>query len=109
MQRLEQAKASSNGLLFLRGLGAHSAGNDDEAMTFLRTAVEHDPKSVRAQAHLVLLQRTPDRAYAELKKLYTMNPHHQLVVHAGPMILATYEEYSRRVKDPGAARAPITL
>lgn len=77
---------TSTGLLFLVAVAAQAEGDRESAQKLYRDALAKDPKFVRAQAHLVLLQTSPDRAHAELLKLSQLNPHHQLITVAGPFI-----------------------
>ena len=91
---LEKLNPKSNGLLFLAALGLQEEGKTEDASKLLQTAIERDNRFVRAQAHLVLLQNTPDRAQAELAKLRAMNPRHQLVAFAGPFIEAANKAWN---------------
>lgn len=91
---LEKLNPKSNGLLFLAALGLQEEGKTGEASRLLQTAIERDNRFVRAQAHLVLLQTTPDAAQAEMEKLKAMNPRHQLVAFAGPFIAAANKAWT---------------
>jgi len=83
---LDRASPQSNGLLFARGLGAEALGDEEAATRFFTAALAKDGKFVRAQAHVVLLQKHPRRMRVELEKLRAMNPRHQLVVFATPFV-----------------------
>jgi hypothetical protein len=102
---LAKENPSSNGLVFLRGLEAQAEGDPAAAMKLFQTALERDKRFVRAQAHIVLLQTSPDRAHAELLRLAAMNPHHQLVAFAGPFIEAANDAWKaeRRGSRPAGA------
>ena len=91
---LEKLNPKSNGLLFLAALGLQEEGKTADATKLLEAAIQHDNKFVRAQAHLVLLQTSPDRAQTELAKLRAMNPRHQLVAFAGPFIEAANKAWN---------------
>lgn len=93
---LEQKNPTSTGLLFLRALQVQAEGDPLAATQLLRKALQKDPKFVRAQAHLVLLQRSPEGAHQELEKLRALNPRHQIIAFTGPLIDAAYEEWRAR-------------
>lgn len=97
---LAKANPTSNGLLFLGALGVAAEGKTADAIKLLQTAVARDGKFVRAQAHLVLLQTSPDHAHAELTKLRIMNPRHQLVAFAGPFIEAANKAWAAEHRGP---------
>lgn len=82
--KLAELNPESNGLGFLRGVAAlERDGDAAKAQALLRTALEKDPKFVRAQAQLVRTQPTLRDAYMEFRKLKELSPNHQLVVWAG--------------------------
>lgn len=54
-------------------------------------ALAHNPKLVRVQAKLVLVQEEIPAAYAELEKLRVLAPRHPVVTIAGPSIESEYK------------------
>ena len=89
--KIEILKPDSNGLLFLRGVSAlYREGDGPKADRFFRAALARDPKFVRAQAQLVRSQRGLAAKRAEYLKLKELNPHHQIVVWAGPGLERAY-------------------
>jgi len=80
------------GLLFLRALEAlRRRSARDEALTLLKQALGKNPRLVRAQAKLVLLQEDIAASYAELTRLEAMAPTHPIVRITGPLIKSDYE------------------
>ena len=80
------------GLLFLRALEAlRRRSARDEALTLLKQALGKNPRLVRAQAKLVLLQEDIAASYAELIRLEAMAPTHPIVRITGPLIKSDYE------------------
>ncbi|AKV00570.1 hypothetical protein AKJ09_07233 [Labilithrix luteola] len=106
---LEQKNPTSTGLLFLRALQAQSEGDPIGATQLLRKALQKDPKFVRAQAHLVLLQRSPEGAHQELEKLRALNPRHQIIAFTGPLIDAAYEQWRARRVPPSGPRGANSI
>jgi len=80
------------GLLFLRALEAlRRRSSRDEARGLLTQALTKNPRLVRAQAKLVLIQEDIDASYAELMRLEAMAPGHPVVRITGPLIKSEYE------------------
>ena len=87
--RTEELKPDSNGVVFLKGAAAFQRDQDyDTAAQYYRQALANDPKFVRAQAHLVLMQSDMDGMRKELANLRKLNPDHQLVFWATPYLAA---------------------
>ena len=85
------------GLLFLKGVSeAERKGDLDAGQKLLREALTKDPKFCRAQAQLVFMANGLTAKYEEYTKLKAMNPRHQLVLVAGPVIEAVYETREKR-------------
>jgi tetratricopeptide (TPR) repeat protein len=92
--RIEETKPDSNGLVFLRGTAAmYRDGNLAEARSQFQTALARDPGFTRAQAQLVLASGSSKEARAALEKLREINPTHQMVIWAGPVIQAAEESH----------------
>ena len=95
MKKLEALKPDSNGLLFLRGEAARDRDNDhSEASKLFSEALKRDPKFVRSQVALLVLQRDMSGMWTEMKKLTAMNPKHQMVVWMGPVVKSAYDEWA---------------
>jgi len=77
-----------------------------EARAFLVRALELNPKMVRAQAKLVLVEEGIAEAHAELEKLRAVAPAHPVVTLAGPAITAEYEVTAALERARGAQPAP---
>lgn len=74
-------------VLFLRGMEALDRdGRVAEATELFRRAVEESPGFTRAQAQVVMMQRSLTTARHELDKLAAMQPAHYLVVLAAPWL-----------------------
>jgi hypothetical protein len=87
LTRVEAHNPDSNGLRFLRGVAAWMRDGDaSTAAGFFRSALQHDPAFVRAQAQLVLVAPTIMEQHRELEALKAMSPDHQIVRWAGPGI-----------------------
>lgn len=81
MMKIEATNPGSNGLVFLRGVdAAYRRNNHAEAERLFRRALKNDPRFVRAQVHLALIQDEFEGMYRELNNLKTRNPEHQIVV-----------------------------
>jgi hypothetical protein len=63
----------------------------EQAREELRQALALQPKFVRAQAKLVLLQDDVEAAYAEFTKLKAMSPGHPVLFLVGDLIVDEYE------------------
>lgn len=100
LEILARDNPTSTGLLFLRGIAAQAEGEPVTALELYRKALAKDPKFVRAQAHIVLMQTNPERAHAELARLAELNPRHQLITYAGPFIEAAHKAWSTEHRDP---------
>jgi hypothetical protein len=91
MQSLQGANIDDAGMSYFRGLESLYRNMDEEqAGQHLREALEKNPRLVRAQAVLVLVQEEIDGRHAELLKLKTMKPDHPIVSIAGPAIESEY-------------------
>jgi len=77
-----------------------------EARAFLIEALELNPKMVRAQAKLVLLEEGITAIHAELEKLRAVAPTHPVVNLAGPAITAEYEVSAALERARGTQTAP---
>jgi tetratricopeptide (TPR) repeat protein len=87
VSKIEQLNPASNGLVFLRGTAASlQHGDSAAAATWFRRALDNDPQFVRAQVHLLLLQKDIESTYAEFQALKQLNPSHQIVHWAGESI-----------------------
>jgi tetratricopeptide (TPR) repeat protein len=92
MTALEASAANDAPLLFLRALEAERRrGDRAEARQYLQHALVANPRLVRAQAKLVLLQDDIASSYAELQKLEALSPDHPVVRITGPSIKSEYE------------------
>jgi hypothetical protein len=92
MAALGDSEASDAPLLFLRALEAERRrGQRAEARQYLTHALAVNPRLVRAQAKLVLLQDDSASSYAELQKLEALSPEHPVVRITGPSIKREYE------------------
>lgn len=87
VEKIKETNPDSNGLLFLLGAASFQKEADLEAAEgYYRRALTNDPKFVRAQAHLVIIQSEIQRTHEELLALEALNPDHQFVVIAGDSI-----------------------
>jgi tetratricopeptide (TPR) repeat protein len=92
MTALEASAPNDAPLLFLRALEAEQRrGQRAEARQFLQQALAANPRLVRAQAKLVLLQDDIASSYAELQRLEALSPDHPVVRITGPSIKSEYE------------------
>ena len=83
-KKIETLKPTSNGLVFLRGAVAYRRNGDRSAASaYFRQALSNDPKFVRAQAHLLVLQETIETLAVEFRKLRAISPTHPVVLWAG--------------------------
>jgi hypothetical protein len=97
VKQVEARHPQSSGLMFLKGLAlAEREGDLDGGAKLLSDVVAKDPQFTRAQAQLVFLSRGLTKKREEFLKLKAMNPKHQLVLLAGPVIEAAYESRERR-------------
>lgn len=97
VKEVETRHPQSVGLLFLKGVSeAERKGDLDAGQKLLREALTKDPKFCRAQAQLVFMANGLTAKYEEYTKLKAMNPRHQLVLVAGPVIEAVYETREKR-------------
>lgn len=97
VKEVEQKNAGSVGLLFLKGISeAERKGDLEAGIKVLREALAKDPKFCRAQAQIVFMSNGLTAKWEEYGKLKAMNPKHQLVVVAGPVIEAVYENREQR-------------
>lgn len=99
VKEVEARHPASTGLLFLKGIALAERNGDLEGGTkLLQEALKQDPKFTRAQAQIVFMARGLTAKHAEYLKLKAMNPSHQIVVLAGPVIEMVYENREKRMK-----------
>src|SRR5262249_36835718 len=114
MGRLADTEPEDAELLYLRALEAfkrHEQREDTRA--FLQRALSVNPRLVRAQAKLVLIQDDIGASHAELVQLRALAPEHPIVRITGPIIDAEFElsqSFDRArggaSAEPAAATAP---
>ena len=106
---LKDAEAKDAGLIYLRALESLNrfAVRKDAAVLF-KNALSINPKMVRAQAKLTLVEDGIDAKYAEFEKLKVLAPHHPIVWLAGPSITSDYELSAsfRKAREARQAGAP---
>jgi hypothetical protein len=91
MASFQDIEADDPGLLFLRALEAlRRRSAPDDARRLLKQALGKNPRLVRAQAKLVLIQEDIAASYAELTRLEAMAPAHPIVRITGPLIKSEY-------------------
>ncbi|MET0591863.1 MAG: hypothetical protein ABW133_04135 [Polyangiaceae bacterium] len=91
MSRYEHYEGDA-GIQYLRALESLKRyGVRKDARDQLDDALRIDPRMVRAQAKLVLIEDGIDEMNAELQKLREMNPTHLIVGIAGPSIKREYD------------------
>jgi tetratricopeptide (TPR) repeat protein len=94
VEKLQKINPNSNGLLFLLGAAAYQRDHDKaRAAHYFEQALKNDPKFTRAQAHLLMIQGTIDKTYAELQNLAKINPEHQIVGWTGLGIRQAYAQW----------------
>ena len=109
MQWLKDSEATDAGLQYLRALESFQRyAIRQEASGKLRKALELNPKLVRAQAKLVLMEDGIEAIHAELEKLSAVSPRHPIVTIAGPSIQSAYDmatafSKARATRAPAAA------
>jgi len=109
MQWLKDSEATDAGLQYLRALESFQRyAIRQEASGKLRKALELNPKLVRAQAKLVLMEDGIEAIHAELEKLSAVSPRHPIVTIAGPSIQSAYDmatafSKARATRAPSAA------
>jgi len=92
MASFRDVEADDAGLLFLRALEALRRRNArDEARALLKQALGKNPRLVRAQAKLVLIQEDIATSYTELTRLEAAAPAHPIVRITGPLIKSEYQ------------------
>jgi tetratricopeptide (TPR) repeat protein len=93
MARFEDKQAPPDaGIQYIRAMESLKRfGVRKDARAFLDQALKLNPKKVRAQAKLVLLQDEIEAKHADLVKLQAMAPTHPVVNIAGPSIRRAYE------------------
>ena len=97
LKEVESRHPQSTGLLFLKGISAAERTGDLAGGTkLLQEAIAKDPKFSRAQAQIVFMAQGLTAKYAEYQKLKAMNPSHQIVVLAGPVIEQVYAVREKR-------------
>jgi hypothetical protein len=96
-------------VLFLRGMEALDRdAAPGEALRLFRKAVDEDPGFARAQAQVVMLQRSLSDVRRELEKLERINPGHQLAVLAGPwLVSAEADAIAMRTRVANARRRSV--
>lgn len=99
VKEVETRHPKSTGLLFLKGIALAERNGDLEGGTkLLREAIKQDPMFTRAQAQIVFMAQGLTAKYSEYLKLKAMNPSHQIVVLAGPVIEQVYSNREKRLK-----------
>lgn len=97
VKEVETRNPDSTGLLFLKGIAEGERKGDLEGgIRLLKQALAKDPKFCRAQAQIVFMSSGLTAKFEEYTKLKAMNPNHQLVVVAGPVIEAVNETREAR-------------
>jgi tetratricopeptide (TPR) repeat protein len=97
VQKIAQRNPDSNGLRFLRAAAAYQRDDDREtAERLYREALAQDPEFVRAQAHLVVMQRDADDLHREYQALADKNPNHPIVRWAGGLIEIAHRSFGAR-------------
>jgi tetratricopeptide (TPR) repeat protein len=93
MARFEDKQAPPDaGIQYIRAMESMKRfGVRKDARAFLDQALKLNPKMVRAQAKMVLLQDEIEAKHADLVKLQAMAPSHPVVNIAGPSIRRAYE------------------
>lgn len=106
---LEEGAEKDAGVQYLRALETlKRAAIKKETRERLRGVLAINPKLVRAQAKLVLLEEGIVERHAELEKLRALSPQHPIVNIAGPAITSEYEmsQSLERARGPAASPAP---
>lgn len=106
MNRFEHYEGDA-GIQYLRALESLKRyGVRKDARERLDDALRIDPRMVRAQAKLVLIEDGIDEMSAELQKLQAMNPTHLVVSIAGPSIKREYDFSSSLARAKAAQSTP---
>jgi hypothetical protein len=104
---LEEGADKDAGVQYLRALETlRRFAIKKEARERLRAVLAINPKLVRAQAKLVLLEEGIAERHAELEKLKALSPKHPVVSIAGPEITSEYEMSAAVEKARGPAASP---
>ncbi len=106
---LEEGAEKDAGVQYLRALETlRRFAIKKEARERLRAVLAINPKLVRAQAKLVLLEEGITERHAELEKLRALSPKHPVVAIAGPAITSEYEMSAsvERARGPAATPPP---
>jgi Tfp pilus assembly protein PilF len=106
MGRFEHYEGDA-GIQYLRALESLKRyGVRKDARERLDDALRIDPRMVRAQAKLVLIEDGIEEMNAELQKLHAMNPTHLVVSVAGPAIKREYDFSSSLARARAAQSTP---
>ncbi|HET7540518.1 MAG TPA: hypothetical protein VFK05_11625 [Polyangiaceae bacterium] len=112
IEPLKDKEATDPGLVYLRALESlkRFAVRKDAAV-LLRKALQLNPKLLRAQAKLTLVEEGIDAKYAEFEKLKAQAANHPIVWLAGPSMTSDYElsasfRKARAAQQPGPAVTP---
>jgi tetratricopeptide (TPR) repeat protein len=108
---LEEGADKDAGVVYIRALETlRRFAIKKEARERLRAVLAINPKLVRAQAKLVLLEEGVAERHAELEKLRALSPKHPVVSIAGPEITSEYEMAAavEKARGPAASPAPAT-
>ena len=111
MAWLEEGAEKDAGVQYLRALETlKRAAITKETRERLSAVLAINPKLVRAQAKLVLLEEGIVERHAELEKLRALAPKHPIVNIAGPAITSEYEmaQSLERARGPAASPAPAS-
>jgi hypothetical protein len=106
---LEEGAENDPGVQYIRAIETlKRAAIKKEAAERLRAVLAINPKLVRAQAKLVLLEEGIAERHAELEKLRALSPKHPVVSIAGPAITSEYEMSAslERARGPASSPAP---
>jgi hypothetical protein len=112
IEPLKDQEATDPGLVYLRALESLKRfAVRKDAAALLRKTLQLNPKLLRAQAKLMLVEEGIDAKYAEFEKLAVLAPQHPIVWLAGPSIKSDYElsasfRKARAVHQTGPADAP---
>jgi len=103
VKKIEAIAPDNYGLLYLKGIAAaEREGNRDKAIEIFKKVLQKEPKFVRAQAQIYVLQDSIVGFYKEYVDLKKLNPNHQLVIWTGKFIenaWARREDMMRRLND----------
>ena len=101
MEKIEKLNPDSNGLRFIKGAVAlHEKQDHKEAVSFLKLAVEKDPKFAKAWfflASVYMDMKETDKALDALNKCLEVSTGHQLAL-AGKRLLESAGKMNKQIK-----------